>query len=89
MLLCIAKQSFNYRQNLVKQTFLYHNLCHLKRNVSAVPDNLINGESVRIVLTGYKNGYIESFNGKLLDEVLNREIFNTLFEAKLLVVRWR
>ena len=32
---------------------------------------------------------IESFNGKLRDELLNREIFDSLFEAKLLVERWR
>jgi len=31
---------------------------------------------------------IESFNGKLRDEVLNREIFYTLLEAKVLVERW-
>ncbi len=37
----------------------------------------------------WENGYIESFNGKLRDELLNREIFDTLFEAKVLVARWR
>ena len=37
----------------------------------------------------WENGYIESFNGKLRDEVLNREVFDTLFEAKVLVERWR
>ena len=37
----------------------------------------------------WENGYIESFNGKLRDELLNREIFDTLFEAKILVERWR
>ena len=36
----------------------------------------------------WENGYIESFNGKLRDEVLNREIFNTVHEAKVLVERW-
>ena len=36
-----------------------------------------------------RNGYIESFNGKLRDELLNREIFDTLGEAKVLVERWR
>ena len=35
----------------------------------------------------WENGYIESFNGKLRDELLNREIFDTLFEAKVLVER--
>ena len=37
----------------------------------------------------WENGYIESFNGKLRDEVLNREIVDTMWEAKVLVVRWR
>jgi transposase InsO family protein len=35
------------------------------------------------------NGYIESFNGKLRDELLKREIFYTLQEAQVLVERWR
>ena len=37
----------------------------------------------------WENGYIESFNGKLRDELLNLEIFNTLKGAKILVERWR
>jgi transposase InsO family protein len=37
----------------------------------------------------WENGYIESFNGKLRDEVLNVEIFDTLYEAKVLIERWR
>ena len=37
----------------------------------------------------WENGYIESFNGKLRDELLNGEIFETLFEAKVLIERWR
>lgn len=36
-----------------------------------------------------ENGYIESFNGKLRDELLNGEIFDTLLEAKVLIERWR
>ena len=36
----------------------------------------------------WENGYIESFNGKLRDEVLNLEIFDTLLEAKVLIDRW-
>ncbi len=34
-------------------------------------------------------GYIESFNGKLRDELLNGEIFTTLLEAKILIENWR
>jgi len=37
----------------------------------------------------WENGYIESFNGKLRDELLNREIFTTLLEAKVLIEQWR
>ena len=37
----------------------------------------------------WENGYIESFNGKLRDELLNREIFYTLTEAKVLIENWR
>jgi putative transposase len=36
-----------------------------------------------------ENGYIESFNGKLRDELLNREIFTTLKEAQVLIADWR
>ena len=37
----------------------------------------------------WENGYIESFNGKLRDELLDGEIFDTLLEAKVLIERWR
>ena len=37
----------------------------------------------------WENGYVESFNGKLRDELLDREIFYNLWEAKVLVGNWR
>jgi transposase InsO family protein len=37
----------------------------------------------------WENGYNESFNGKLRDELLDREIFNSLREAEVLIERWR
>jgi transposase InsO family protein len=37
----------------------------------------------------WENGYVESFNGKLRDELLDGEIFYTLKEAKALIERWR
>lgn len=37
----------------------------------------------------WENGYVESFNGKLRDVVLNREIFYTLKEAKIIIESWR
>jgi putative transposase len=35
------------------------------------------------------NGCIESFNGKMLDELLSREIFYSLKEAQVLIEMWR
>lgn len=37
----------------------------------------------------WENGYCESFNSKLRDELLNREIFYTLREAQILIEHWR
>jgi len=37
----------------------------------------------------WENGYNESFNGTLGEEVLKREIFFTLTEAKVLIEQWR
>jgi len=37
----------------------------------------------------WENGYIESFNGKLRDELLNSKTFYTLIEAKILIEQWR
>lgn len=37
----------------------------------------------------WENGYVESFNGKLRDELLDRERFDTLREARVLIERWR
>jgi transposase InsO family protein len=37
----------------------------------------------------WENGYVESFNGKLRDELLNVEILNSLREAQILIEAWR
>ncbi len=37
----------------------------------------------------WENGYIESFNGKMRDELLNGEIFDTILEAKVITERRR
>ncbi|WKC21083.1 transposase [Rhizobium sp. SSA_523] len=37
----------------------------------------------------WENGYCESFNSKLRDELLNGEIFYTLKEAKIVIENWR
>lgn len=37
----------------------------------------------------WENGYAESFNARLRDELLNGEAFNTLAEARVLIEAWR
>lgn len=37
----------------------------------------------------WENGYIESFNARRRDELLNGEIFDSLKEAKIIIVSWR
>ena len=37
----------------------------------------------------WENGYCESFNGKLRDELLNGEIFYTMKEAQIVIENWR
>ena len=39
--------------------------------------------------SSWDNGYIESFNSKLRDELLNGEIVFTLKEAKIVIEGWR
>jgi len=37
----------------------------------------------------WENGYIESFNGRFRDEILNRELFHSVKAAKVIVESWR
>jgi putative transposase len=37
----------------------------------------------------WENGYIESFNGKFRDELLNGEIIDTITEAQVITEQWR
>jgi transposase InsO family protein len=37
----------------------------------------------------WENGYIESFNGKMRDELLHLEVFTTLTEARVLIKQWQ
>ncbi len=37
----------------------------------------------------WENGYVESFNGKFRDELLNRELFLSIDELRYVVNRWR
>ena len=51
------------------------------------------GAKTLFITTGspWENGYVESFNGKLRDELLllDREFFDTLWEAQVLTEQWR
>jgi transposase InsO family protein len=49
------------------------------------------GVKTRFIEPGspWENGFVESFNGKLRDELLDREIFYTLKEARVLIESWR
>ena len=37
----------------------------------------------------WENGFVESFNARLRDELLNGEIFYTLREAQIIIESWR
>ena len=37
----------------------------------------------------WENGFIESFNARLRDELLNGEVFYTLREAQIVIESWR
>ena len=37
----------------------------------------------------WENGYVESLNGKLRDQLLDREIFFTLKKAQSVIEQWR
>jgi putative transposase len=39
--------------------------------------------------SSWENGYIESFNGKFRDELLNSEVFDTITEAQVITEQWR
>lgn len=37
----------------------------------------------------WENGYVESFHGRLREELLNEELFDTMWEVKVLLEQWR
>jgi len=61
----------------------------LRQGSSRVARETGRGNAVHRAGQPLGNGYIESFNGKLRDELLNREIFYTLKEAGILIEQWR
>jgi putative transposase len=75
----------------------YHERPALGRHVRAQHENLDLCRFVAVAVqtlfiepgSSWENGYVESFNGKLRDELLTRETFTTLTEARILIERWR
>ena len=61
--------------------------------IASVVKDWLNGLGVRTLFiepgSPWENGYIESFNGRLRDELLNGEIFDTLLEARVVIGNWR
>ncbi len=51
--------------------------------IRGVPEHIRSGNGPEF------NGYVESFNARLRDELLNGEIFYTLAEARVIVESWR
>lgn len=37
----------------------------------------------------WQNAFVESFNGRMREELLNLEVFDSLFEARVLIEDWR
>ena len=80
----------------LKSTELYHN--HIRSDngpefTAEAVRNGVNHLSIKTLFiepgSPWESGYIESFNCKLRDEFLDREIFTTLKEAKVLIEQWR
>ena len=85
--------------HVLTDLFIWHGPPHYIRSYNsskftarAVWDWLLRvGVKTLYIETGspWENGYNESFNDKLRDELLNGEIFYNLTEAKVLIERWR
>ena len=53
------------------------------------PDGIFGKDNDPAQAAPWENGYCESFNGKLRDELLNGEIFYSLKEAQVVIEKWR
>src|SRR5215216_505132 len=62
-----------------------HDAVHRKGRTPAV------GAKTAYIAPGspWENGYVESFNARLRDELLDGEIFYTLREAQIVIESWR
>ena len=62
----------------------------LARNLKTWLKNVLGVEPLYIEPgSPWENGYCESFNGKMRDQLLNGELFYTLKEAQIIIERWR
>ena len=61
--------------------FIAKKLCEWLATMEVAPMYILPGSP-------WENGFVESFNGTMANEVLNREVFDSLFEARVLVNRW-
>ena len=61
--------------------------------VAKAVQDWLKGRGVRTIYiqpgSPWENGHIESFHDKLRDECLNREVFGSLQEAKVVIEQWR
>jgi putative transposase len=74
---------------LIKSEFTLHNaelvICAIRSSLAVAgleSGNITSG-------VPWKNGYVESFNSKNRDELLNAEEFGRVLEARLLTREWR
>ena len=91
---CVSLQKFQQKSDLTRADTRDRR----REPRSAVADLLLRGPLHRSVGLGPRprqldaapeNGYVESLNGKLRDELLDRNIFYTLKEAQGLIEQWR
>jgi len=61
--------------------FIARNLQELLKTMEVAPMYILPGSP-------WENGYVESFNGTMANELLDREIFDNLHEARVLIGRW-
>ena len=60
------------------------------QRLSGTGSRLLGAKTAYIELgSPWENGYCESFNGRMRDELLNGEIFYSLREAQIIIERWR
>ena len=68
-------------------------MCYGPEFAATAVKGWINGVGARTAFiepgSPWENGYVESLNGKLRDELLDREVFHSLREAQVLIEAWR